>query len=77
MLSMSRNYWTNSPWPVHKEYVKVQSAKNNPIHSGSEASLLSLQKHFATKKGRIDVQVPVALRLQENPSHFSSFVFVF
>ena len=58
---------------AHKDYVKEQSDKNNPKNNGSEAHLLSLQNHFATKKGKRDVLVPVALR-QENPAHFKEWL---
>lgn len=60
--------------PVHKEYVKEQNDKNNPKNNGSKSSLKSLQNHRATKKDKRDVLVPVALRLQENPLHFSSLL---
>lgn len=59
--------------PAHKEYVKEQNDKKN----GSESSLNSLQNHFATKKNKRDVLVPVALRLKENPAHFSSLLLNF
>jgi hypothetical protein len=70
-LILVGSYWYCS---VHKSKRNEANARNNPKNNGSEAHLKSLRDHFARKKGRPDVKLPVAQVVNDNLEYFASLL---
>jgi hypothetical protein len=66
-LILVGSYWYCS---VHKD----KSKKQNDAYNGTEAHLASLRNHFAKKKNKADVQVPIVQTINDNPTYFASLL---
>lgn len=54
-----------------------KSYKNNPKNNGSESQLKSLRDYYARKKGRPEVETPVAQKVNENLEFFADLLIPF
>jgi YHS domain-containing protein len=48
----------------------ADNVKNSAKNNGSDAHLASLRKHFANKKDKVDVEIPIVEAIHENIDHF-------